>query len=208
MKTLKASLLMAAILTVVQPLHAQTVIKDGKLDLIKLHVEKLPGTGATPILVRAFGTDGTDLGTGGDGSSKNAAADAEKIKSEAPELLAAELAARLTKLGFFAKVSVVNATAPVPAGALVVEGKFTRLDPGNRATRYLVGFGAGKSQVAIAGVVKDGSGKTLAEFEQERFGSMGIAGGNSMEKLRSDSKSIGSDIAGFLDAWARGKNLR
>ena len=32
---------------------------------------------------------------------------------------------------------------PYAEDALIVEGKFTALDPGSRAKRYLVGFGAG-----------------------------------------------------------------
>jgi hypothetical protein len=37
---------------------------------------------------------------------------------------------------------------------------------------------------------------------------MGVGGGDSLAKLTSDSKSIGKDIAEFLDAWARGKSLK
>ena len=36
---------------------------------------------------------------------------------------------------------------------------------------------------------------------------MGMGGGDSLAKLRSDSRSIGEDIAKFLAKWARGDNL-
>jgi hypothetical protein len=38
-------------------------------------------------------------------------------------------------------------------------------------------------------------------------GAMGIAGGDSLDKLMSDSRSIGEDIAKFLAKWARGEKL-
>ena len=55
--------------------------------------------------------------------------------------------------------------------------------------------------------MKDADGKTLATFRQRRIGAMGIGGGDSLGKLLSDTRSIGEDIARFLEAWARGKSL-
>ena len=96
----------------------------------------------------------------------------------------------------------------IPAGALVVEGKFVTFDPGSRTKRYLAGFGAGKSSVTVVGAVKDSTGRTLATFEQRRVGAMGIGGGGSLEKLMSDSRSIGEDVAKFVARWARGESLK
>ena len=67
--------------------------------------------------------------------------------------------------------------------------------------------GPGAASVKVAGAVKDSSGKTLATFEQRRIGAMGMAGGDSLGKLMSDSRSIGEDIAKFLVKWARGESL-
>ena len=66
---------------------------------------------------------------------------------------------------------------------LLVEGKFVEMDPGSRAKRYLVGFGAGKSGVTVEGSVKAPDGMLLATFKQRRIGVMGAAGGDSMGKL-------------------------
>jgi hypothetical protein len=184
------------------------VIKGGKLDEIKLHVATLPSGPEIPVMVRRFSSEDADLGTGGQGGKQARTEEAAKIQKEGPEMLAAEFVARLTKLGFYTKVSVIDASASVPPEAIVVEGKFLKIDPGSRAARYFVGFGAGKSTVQVEGIVKDGTGKTLAEFSQRRFGAMGVGGGDSLEKLTSDAKSIGKDIAEFLDAWARGKSLK
>lgn len=95
----------------------------------------------------------------------------------------------------------------MPQGALVVEGTFDTIDPGSRAKRYFVGFGAGKSSVKVSGTLKDASGKTLASFVQRRVGAMGMGGGDSLEKLTSDARSIGEDIGKFLAKWARGEKL-
>ena len=43
--------------------------------------------------------------------------------------------------------------------------------------------------------------------DNERVGVMGVAGGNSLDKLKSDTRDIGQDIAKFLNAWATGKKL-
>ncbi len=185
-----------------------TVIKDGKLDQITLRVAKLPAGADVPVLVRRFSSDAADLGSGGEGGKKDRMVEAQKIQKDGPEILATEFVGRLLKLGSFTKVSVLETDAAVPPEAIVIEGKFLKIDPGSRAARYFVGFGAGKSTVSVEGAVKDGSGRTLAEFSQRRFGSMGMAGGDSLEKLTSDTKSIGKDIAEFLDAWARGKSLK
>ena len=102
--------------------------------------------------------------------------------------------------------SLASGASPV-ADAIVIEGKFTEMDPGSRAKRYLVGFGAGKSGVSVEGSVTSADGKVLAEFAQRRIGVMGVAGGNSLDKLQSDTRDIGEDIAKFLSAWAKGQKL-
>ena len=128
------------------------------------------------------------------------------MQNEGPRVLAERFVATLSK-GPFTTVRALAADEAVPAGALVVEGKFVTLDPGSRAKRYFAGFGAGKSSVKVTGAVKDASGATLATFEQRRIGAMGVGGGDSLGKLMSDSRSIGEDIAKFLAKWARGEKL-
>jgi hypothetical protein len=90
---------------------------------------------------------------------------------------------------------------------LIVEGRFVQIDPGSRAKRYFVGFGAGKSSVKVTGTVKDGTGRLLATFEQRRIGAVGMGGGDSLGKLMSDTKAIGGDIGKFLLRWSRAESL-
>ena len=124
-----------------------------------------------------------------------------------PKVLGENFVAALKELGPFGAVSLAAADAPAPTGSIIVDGKFTKIDPGSRTKRYFVGFGAGKSAVSVTGTVKDATGTRLAAFQQTRYGVMGMGGGDSLGKLLSDSRSIGEDIAKFLSAWAMGKAL-
>ena len=144
--------------------------------------------------------------TATDEDVKGDSEETKTMKVDAPGMLANRFALKLKEFGPFTDVSGLAADAAVVAGALVVEGKFTEIDPGSRAKRYL-GFGAGKSGVTVKGSVKGADGNLLAEFEQRRIGVMGLAGGNSMDKLTSDTNDIGEDIAKFLSAWAKGQKL-
>jgi hypothetical protein len=178
-----------------------TTIKDGILDEIKLYVAKLPGS--TRVVIRPFSASDADL-TVGD-SKKD---ETKKMQVEAPGLLAEEFVVKLKDSGTFTDVAVLTSDAAVPADAILVSGKFIEMDPGSRAKRYFVGFGAGKSGVTVEGSVKGPDGAMLATFKQRRIGVMGVAGGDSMGKLRSDAKNIAEDIAKFLSAWATGKKLK
>jgi hypothetical protein len=170
-------------------------VKDGVLDQIKLYVEKPPS--AMHAVMKPFSSEGLK----GDNE------DTKKMKVDAPGMLAERFASKLKELGPFTDVSSLTSGASPAADALIVEGKFTEMDPGSRVARSLVGFGAGKSGVTVEGSVTSADGKVLAQFEQRRLGVMGVAGGNSLDKLQSDTRDIGEDIAKFLSAWAKGQKL-
>ena len=170
-------------------------IEDGALDQIKLYVEKLPSTTAA-VVIHPFSATDADL-TEGDKTSE----DVKTMQKEAPSLLAESFVTSLKKLGPFTEVSTGTSA---PAAALVVEGKFIELEPGNRAARIWAGYGAGKSGVTAKGTVKSG-GKLIAEFQQRRIGTRGKT---SLDIMRDDAKSIGEDIAKFLNKWATGKKLK
>jgi hypothetical protein len=157
-------------------------------------VEKPPAD--SPVVMRPFATDDVD----GDGE------EVKKMRVDAPGMLAERFSAPLKELGPYTSVSPLAAGAAPPPGAMVVEGKFTEMDPGSRAARFFVGFGAGKSGVTVEGTVV-ADAKRLATFEQRRIGVAGVAGGNSLDKLVSDTRDIGDDIAKFLSAWAKGEKL-
>jgi hypothetical protein len=178
-------------------------IEGGVLDEIKLYGDA-PAPNSRPLVARLFSATDADLAASG--QKGELTKDTKEMQGRAPRLLASALVAKAKELATFTDVSVVEGDAP-PAGAVVVEGHFTLIDPGSRAKRYFVGFGAGKSGVAVTGTVTR-DGVLLAAFIQKRIGVMGMAGGDSMGKLVSDSTSIGEDIAEFLAAWAAGKKLK
>lgn len=182
-------------------------IDDGVLDHIELFVASLDHPADLTVVMKPFDASAADLGTGGKGGKEARQQEAKTMQDEGPRVLAERFAAELEKKGGFKAVRVLKANESAPEGALVIEGTFVTLDPGSRAKRYFAGFGAGKSSVKVTGSVKDSSGRTLATFAQRRVGAMGVGGGDSLEKLMSDSRHIGEDLADFLAKWAHGDDL-
>ena len=190
-------------------LGAQTPVKsieDGALDHIQLFVAALDQGPNSVVVIKPFDASAADLGTGSKDGKDARQQEAKTMQNEGPRVLAERFVATLENSGPFKTVRMVT-SEPVPAGALVVEGKFVELNPWSRTKRYFAGFGAGKSSVKVVGSVKDSSGRTLATFDQRRIGAMGLGGGDSLGKMMSDARSIGEDIAKFLAKWARGDTL-
>jgi hypothetical protein len=182
-------------------------IEDGALDHIQLFVAALDQGPSLTVVIKPFDASAADLGTGSKDGKDVRQEEAKTMQNEGPRVLAERFVATLENSGPFKTVRVLTSEAAVPAGALVVEGKFVELNPGSRAKRYFAGFGAGKSSVKVVGSVKDSTGRTLATFDQRRIGAMGLGGGDSLGKMMSDARSIGEDIAKFLAKWARGDTL-
>lgn len=180
-------------------------VEDGLLDVIDLRVEKLPDD--VRVVIRPFASDKADLGTGAEGGKAARVAAAKTIQREGPGLLAENFVAELKKQGPHTDVRVDDGS-PIAENALVVEGEFTKIDPGSKAKRYWGGFGAGKSGTEIKGAVRNAAGEILAEFRQQRIAVMGAFGGDYEAKMRSDCKSLGEDIAHFLSSWAKGEDLK
>jgi hypothetical protein len=200
--TALAAILVAAlgVSLVAQDRAPVRTIKDGVLDEIRLFADRPPQT--VRVAIRPFSATAADLTEGETDKDET-----KRMQADGPKLLADQFVAELKERGPFSDVSVLSPDGSAPADAVIVEGKFIELDPGSRAKRYFVGFGAGKSGVTVEGVVKTADGTQLATFKQRRVGVMGAAGGDSMEKLRSDTTNIAEDIAKFLSAWAKGEKL-
>jgi len=179
-------------------------IEDGILDDIRLKTATIPSD--VVIVVRKFSSEGADLGTGTEGGKEPRVEAARAIQAEGPKLLADSFKVDLIKRGPFPEVRVDDGSE-IPGNALVVEGRFTEIDPGSKAKRYWAGFGAGKSGLAVEGTVKNAKGELLAEFTHKRVVVMGAFGGEYIPKMRKDCESLGEDIAKFLSAWAKGEKL-
>lgn len=89
-----------------------------------------------------------------------------------------------------------------PTGnAVILEGSFTEFNAGNRAVRFFVGFGAGKTYLKIKGRLVDAqTGKELAVFEDRETGYKGIASmENFADLFAHQAKSIGENLAIFIE---------
>lgn len=175
-------------------------IEDRFLDWVQL-TDSADRSIETPVYLRLFTADTAELGTGGDGGKDTRAAEAKTVQGQGPALLRDSFITQAGKDGLKAVVDESGANATVPDGAIVIEGKFVTIDPGSRAKRYLVGFGAGKSAIEISGTFRTPAGETLGEFRHRRIGAMGMGGGDSLGKLLADSRSCGEDLAKFVHAW-------
>jgi hypothetical protein len=182
-------------------------IEEGILDEITLYTSQAPAA-SSPVVMRLFSASDTDLGTGGEGGKETRQSEAKMMQDQGPKLLAASFATKLKALGPYTDITVESGTLATDDSKVIIEGTFTKIDPGSRAKRYFVGFGAGKSTIEVKGTVKTGGGRMLATFTQRRLGVMGNAGGDSLGKLKADCENIGEDLAKFFSAWGKGQSLK
>ena len=101
------------------------------------------------------------------------------------------------------KKGIPNAAlaSATPASGLIVRGKITTLDPGSRAKRVWVGYGAGAARTAIEGEIVDAkTGQVLVRFTQERRSGIERFGrGSSYEEImKRNLTAIGEDVANLL----------
>lgn len=86
-------------------------------------------------------------------------------------------------------------TEPTPKiePSLVLTGTITKYEPGNRAARYLIGFGAGKTKVAALITITDKStGKVVLEKTVDGKVIIGLFGGDSNGATRGLAKEVAS----------------
>jgi hypothetical protein len=105
------------------------------------------------------------------------------------------------KKGFPDAAIAKNADAP---GTLIVRGKVTVLEPGSRAKRMWVGYGAGAARTAIDGEIVDAkSGEVLVRFTQERRSGIEKFGrGSSYEEIMNRNlTAIGEDAANIIKTF-------
>jgi hypothetical protein len=89
----------------------------------------------------------------------------------------------------------------VPQGALLVEGRFTKITAGSTAARWMVGFGAGASTVGAEWTVKDvGTGKVLNKFNKNQHTSSSVRGIHAVE---SDARYLAKYVASTIQNLAK-----
>jgi hypothetical protein len=95
-------------------------------------------------------------------------------------------------------------SAPKSEKTLIVRGTVDEIQPGSRAGRMLVGYGAGSAANKITAEIVDAkSGAVLVRFTQKRRsgGTFKFAGGNDVEIMRDSIHAMGKDIAHILDSF-------
>jgi hypothetical protein len=89
-------------------------------------------------------------------------------------------------------------------GTLIVRGKVTVLEPGSRAKRMWVGYGAGAARTAIDGEIVDAkSGEVLVRFTQERRSGIDrpFSGSSYEEIMKRNLTKIGEDAANIIKSF-------
>lgn len=131
-----------------------------------------------------------------------------RLVAELPPFLQGELVRRLRESGLFTRVVNASETEYTPGAekALVLEGEISRLAPGSRALRYLVGFGAGRSKAQTEMRFVDAqSGQPVLVTADRRVAAYGIFGGDSRDHLRESFDDMARDLGRFLVRLSRGE---
>ncbi len=102
-----------------------------------------------------------------------------------------DLVKQLEKSKKFKQVLRAGEEAPDAGVVLKVTGTITEYKPGNRATRYLVGFGAGSTKIAAQVQFTDGeSGSVVLDRKVDGKVLMGVMGGNSAGATNGLAKEV------------------
>ena len=172
------------------------------LDDLVIFTETVPTAG--PVLIQWFSTERTDFGTGKSAKKKKKHNIAMEMKMEAPVVLASTLISRLGAKELFPEVAEYR-EGGVPENAIIVEGEFTKLNPGSRGKRYWVGMGAGKSKVCVEGRVVTAQGAVLMTFAHCRSQAIGTYGGGAKKQMLNDVIKTAVRLVEFIENWAQGQ---
>lgn len=118
-----------------------------------------------------------------------------------PDYFQSEIVRRVRAAGIFERVVNLSEREFTPGAepALRLEGSITRLVPGNRALRYMVGFGAGAAKAQIETRFVDAqTGKVVLVTADRREAAFGIFGGDSEEHLQESFSDMARDLAKYL----------
>lgn len=134
-----------------------------------------------------------------------------QLAAELPPFIQGELVRRLRESGLFTRVVNASETEYTPGAekALVLEGEISRLAPGSRALRYLVGFGAGRSKAQTEMRFVDAqSGQPVLVTADRRVAAYGFFGGDSRDHLRESFDDMARDLGRFLVRLSKGEAPR
>jgi len=156
----------------------------------------------SPILISDFSVENTNFGKLKKEKQKETAA---MMKRAAPSAFTESLRSRLDESGVFGEIGDYD-EGEVAEGSLLLEGEFTILNPGNRASRYWSSGAAGKSQICFVGRVLNADGAEVVTFKDCRKGvGFWTMGGNSSGLMMEDLDHAAEALTNVLTAWVRGE---
>lgn len=125
----------------------------------------------------------------------------EKFTDESLNVMMAEIVNELKKLNKFKEVAMERANtengqteATAEETTLRLVGTVTEFKEGNRAARYLIGFGAGRAKVKARIKILDSAGTVLLERDVDGNVVMGAFGGSGSAVTRGLAKEIGKVV--------------
>lgn len=121
-------------------------------------------------------------------------------------------AAERFRRGFIARLQETKAlevAQSATAGTLRVSGQITQIDKGDRALRFLIGFGAGSAHVEGRFQITDAAGTVLSQFTTGKTyaGGMGIGGAADFLDMDDLVEKLGAATADAVVSWAKGGGL-
>ncbi|MCP1336970.1 DUF4410 domain-containing protein [Futiania mangrovi] len=121
--------------------------------------------------------------------------------------LRAGLVAELRESNAFAQV-YDPAPETLPAQTVLLTGRLTEVDRGNRAARWIIGFGAGRAKARGAFEIGGTDGTSLAKFESWKAysGGAGIGGADFLD-MEDLVQELGKETAGSVVRWSKGQPL-
>lgn len=121
----------------------------------------------------------------------------ESFKKTAADFLVKGFEGEMKK-NFYKRYGVVSSDEDMKNYDLVIEGKITEFDRGNRAARYM-GMGGGYTHVSASGrMFETKTGNTVVNFQDVQYGKRGAFGGNSLDLLKDNCQEMGGNISDFM----------
>lgn len=122
-----------------------------------------------------------------------------------------KLLQRLQEAGVFKRILEGPASKVGEAGGsgktLILRGVIAELDPGSRALRYFVGFGAGATKAQIESqFVELDTGRVVLTTADRRAAAFGVFGGDSRQYLTESLDEMAKGLTEFLKRVAKPKS--
>lgn len=132
---------------------------------------------------------------------------ADTLWNTQTEYLRRALIKKMTESNAFDEV-LDPAPSPLPDKAVLLTGKITDVDKGDKALRAIIGFGAGEATMTGTFKIEDPGGAVLASFEAEKgyAGGAGI-GGFDLVDMDELATKLGEEAAEAVARWTRGEKL-